>query len=164
MKKEIVYPVLLVVVSLVAGLAIGLTIVRKPRHEFRPRVEGRSKMDYRIKESRMPRRDEIFDKISDRLKLSSEQEGQIKKILTDSREEAKTTIEKSKDALLKLKEKTNAQIKGVLTKEQQVEFDRMTAEIKDRIQTFKNKMRGLRPGPLGGQGPREGFEQDFPKE
>ena len=65
---------------------------------------------------------------------------------------------------MKLKEKTNVQIKGVLTKEQQVEFDRMTAEIKDRIQTFKNKMRGLRPGPLGGQGPREGFEQDFPKE
>jgi len=139
MKKDIVYPVLLVIVSLVAGLAIGLVLVRKPRHYYQPRFERREKMDDRRGGKETPIKDMIFNKISRRLDLSEKQEEKLKAILESSRNEAKTIIKTSKEKLIGIKDKTNTQIRAILSKDQQAEFDRMIAEQKDRVENFKER-------------------------
>lgn len=139
MKKEIIYPVLLVIVSVVAGLAIGLTIARKPRYDFRPRFEGKGMMECDMRNKDMGRKDEIFEKISRRLKLSDGQKEEVKNILKSSRDEAKEVFKASKDKLAGLKEKTNTKIRSILSKDQQAEFDKMIGEMKGKMDRFKER-------------------------
>ena len=170
MKKDIVYPVLLVIVSLVAGLAIGLVLVRKPSRVNRPHFERREKIEYKRMDKKAPAKEMIFEAISNRLDLSEKQETKLREILESSRNEAKSIIRGSKEKLVSLKEKTNTQIRGILTKEQQVEFDKMIAEHKDRVENFKDRFtsRFKKPGGPGYGYPEckeprmdpEGFPED----
>ncbi|MDD4982279.1 MAG: hypothetical protein WC293_04955 [Candidatus Omnitrophota bacterium] len=139
MKKELIYPVLLAIVSVVAGLAIGLTIARKPRYDFRPRFEGKGMMECDMRNKDMGRKDEIFEKISKRLKLSDGQKEEVKNILKSSRDEAKEVFKASKDKLAGLKEKTNTKIRSILSKDQQAEFDKMIGEMKGKMDRFKER-------------------------
>ncbi|MDD3087951.1 MAG: hypothetical protein PHP89_05240 [Candidatus Omnitrophica bacterium] len=139
MKKELIYPVLLAIVSVVAGLAIGLTIARKPRYDFRPRFEGKGMMECDMRNKDMGRNDEIFEKISRRLKLSDGQKEEVKNILKSSRDEANEVFKASKDKLAGLKERTNTKIRAILSKDQQAEFDKMIGEMKGKMDRFKER-------------------------
>jgi len=87
----------------------------------------------------MGRKDEIFEKISRRLKLSDGQKEEVKNILKSSRDEAKEVFKASKDKLAGLKEKTNTKIRSILSKDQQAEFDKMIGEMKGKMDRFKER-------------------------
>ncbi len=159
MKKELIYPVLLVVVSLVAGVAVGTTVARRPRHESRMRFDEKKMTMHKMPVKKgMPGKQGAFERLSDRLSLSDDQQEKVKAILDSSRQEARETIEKSKDALFALREKTNTQIRAILSKDQQLEFDRMTAELKEHMEGFKERMHVKRDSFMEGLGPRCGKE------
>lgn len=173
MKKDIVYPVLLVIVSLVAGLAIGLALVKRPGNHraYRPHFEGRGmeRMNHHRPDNKALGRDMIFETIAGRLDLSDTQKEKLRGILDASREEAKFIIKGSQEKLAGLREKTNSQIRGLLTKEQQVEFDKIIAEHKNRMNGFRERFAPgfKRPGPGAGypecRGPGMGPEE-FPED
>ena len=122
-----------------AGLAVGLTIARKPRYDFRPRFEGKGMMECDMRKKDMERKDEIFEKISSRLKLNEGQKEEVKNILKTSRDEAKEVFKASKEKLAGLKEKTNTEIRSMLSKDQQAEFDKMIGEMKCKMDRFKER-------------------------
>lgn len=140
MKKEMVYPVLLVIVSVVAGLSIGLTIARKPEHGFRPRFERKGMMECAMKnKDMMGRKDVMLEKISSRLKLSDTQKEEVKGILKSSRDQAEEVFKATKDKLAGLKEGTNVKIRALLSKDQQAEFDKMVGEMKSKMDRSKER-------------------------
>ncbi|MFY9402625.1 MAG: hypothetical protein WAQ07_04365 [Candidatus Omnitrophota bacterium] len=137
MKKELIYPILLAVVSVAAGLVIGLTIAGNSRYDFSPRFKRKGAFESYMRKKGMGRKDIIFKKISRRLKLSEEQKEEVKNILKSSRSEAKEVFKTSKEKLSALREKTNVSIRAILSKEQQVEFDKMIGEKKCKMSKFK---------------------------
>jgi len=139
MKKEAVYPVVLAIVSLVAGVSVGLTIAENPRFGFRPRFE-RSKMGYKMMAKGMLGKEEVLGMMTRKLSLSESQAEKVKGILDASRNEAKEAMKASKEKLSGIKEKKIAQIKAILSNDQQAELDKMVADPKGCFEGPKMKM------------------------
>jgi Spy/CpxP family protein refolding chaperone len=138
MKKTVAYAVALAAVSLAAGVAIGLSIARKPVVPVGPAGPAGYLKAARNKFS-PPNKEQIFEHLSRKLNLTPSQEEQIKKILDASREDIKKAVESTRNKFEEIKEKTDGKIKTVLTKEQQAEFDKMTAEVKARMENLSKK-------------------------
>ena len=164
MKKTVVYVVILVALSLGAGVVLGMGIGRKTgyaRHLAFGKRFGQPGMEGRYPEGL---RRHAPDVLKHKLNLSEEQAGKIKDILDASRAKVEASQKEALKNFAAIRESTNAKIKEVLTPKQQVEFDRLT---------FKRKQReGLRrpsghlqppaedqPGPGREEGPH-GFPED----
>ncbi len=147
MKKSLIYVVVLVVVALGAGVLIGLGAARKTGDRFREVMrDKRAGMGDKLRDTN--ERKEILQRISQRLKLSDDQRDKIKSILEATRQQVGDLKKEGQDKIRDLREKTDAQIKRLLSPEQAEEFERM-------IQEFKQKLNQRRPGvaPLEGQHP-----------
>jgi len=157
-KKTVLYVVILVALSLGAGVVLGMGIGRKAgyaRHlAFGKRfVQPRSEGQYR----EHLRRD-MLDVLKHRLNLSEEQVGKIKDILDASRAKVEASQKEALKDFAAIRESTNAKIKEVLTPKQQVEFGRLTFERKQREGLRKpcgppQPPAGERPGPEREEGP-----------
>lgn len=164
MKKTVVYVVILVVLSLGAGVVLGMGIGRKAgyaRHlAFRerfgqPRIEGRYP-----EESRR----HAFDVLNRKLNLSEEQIRKIKDILDASRAEVEASKKEALKNFAATRESTNAKIKEVLTPKQQAEFDRLTFERKQH-EGLRRPFGPLQPPAEDQSGPdREEGPHGFPED
>ena len=146
MKKNFVYAIVLVIVSLIAGVIIGLTLAKTYRHRARPDFSRQMKMhkspDGMMEKSRRP---ELIDALSRRLNLTDEQEVKIKEILEASHQQAKEIGEATKEKFIAIKEKTNAKIKEVLTPKQKEEFDNMLVEFRNKLGKDRDQGMGKKP-------------------
>ncbi len=132
MKKTVLYVVVLVALSLGAGVVLGMGIGRKAgyaRHLAFGKRFGQPRMEGRYPEGL--RRDAL-DVLSHKLNLSEEQIGKIKDILDASRAKVEASQKEALKNFTAIRESTNGKIKEVLTPKQQVEFDRLTFERKQR--------------------------------
>jgi Spy/CpxP family protein refolding chaperone len=159
MKKTIVYAVVLVGLSVLAGLAIGLTVAHKPRNMRGLGIERKYHSGGSDEIRVRGRKAEIFEHLSRRLDLSENQKAEVKEILEASRRQVKGVSNVARESLTKIKEETNAKIRAILSTKQQEEFDRMIAELKDRIGKIGDRQSGPRPGPQP-EGRKPGFLED----
>jgi len=145
MKKATIYVVIIVVVSLVAGVVVGLGISR--RGHFRAYRNHQNEFGYGKgkKLGEQEKRTMLLDRIGERLNLSQEQKEKIKSILEASREEViqarKTSVEKFKA----IKERTDNKIRAVLNEAQAIEYDKIIGELKERI-AARGGIGAKRPG------------------
>ena len=164
MKKTVVYAAVLVVISLMAGMIIGLILARIPRDMRWPGVDRKYHARGHQESMTGDRRVEIFQNISRKLKLSESQNVEIKEILKTSREQVKEVGNVTREKLLKIKEETNNKIRAVLSAEQKEAFDKMILEFKGRMKEISEQR--LRHGPERGEpgpglrGENRGFPED----
>lgn len=155
MKKSIVYVVVLVGVSVLAGLAIGLTIANKPKNVRGLGIEYKHRLGKPDEARVKGKKAEIFENLSRRLDLNENQKIEVKKILEASRRQVKEVGNVARENFAKIKEETNAKIRAILDARQQEEFDKMVAEIRDRMGKIGDRRLGPRPGQ-----PKPGFPED----
>jgi Spy/CpxP family protein refolding chaperone len=93
----------------------------------------------------------MIEMMKERLDLSEEQVGKLKKVFEDQaakmselRENAPEGGRPSREGMMKLREDTNTKINDVLTKEQQDEYQKMQEEMRERM---RQGGRGRRGGP-----------------
>lgn len=158
MKKTIVYLVVLVVVSLGAGVVLGMGIGRNAGYAkhlaFKKRVaQG---------ECRPQMRKHMLEVLSRKLNLSTEQKAKVKDILDTSRAKVEASKKEAMQNFTNIREEANTKIRQILTLQQQTEFDRLNAERKEH--EFSNRRIGP-PGTFDKRhsGPdREGQGADLP--
>jgi Spy/CpxP family protein refolding chaperone len=144
MKKTVLYVVLLVVVSLVVGTIIGMGIGRRGPYKNMG-LRERARFEYgKPGPKDLKGRAGLLEKISDRLKLTEDQKVKIKEILEDSREEIKEAREASINKFKEIKEETDIKIRAILNPQQEKEFEKMVAEVKERFEKFR-ELKGRKP-------------------
>ena len=133
MKKTIIYAVILSLVSMAAGVAVGAAVteryVKERRQhffsEFRERAgkrfEGMKELKYKL-----------LDNLSDKLNLTADQKEKVKVILESSREEMTSTRKDAMTKVQSIREKTNEKIQAVLTLEQKEKFQKIISDFKQR--------------------------------
>lgn len=132
MKKTVLYMVIIVVLSLAAGVVLGMGIGKKcgyARHlAFREGL-GQPKDGRHGQEGS---RRHALDILSRKLNLSEEQKGKIKGILDASRIKVDASRKEGIKNFTAIRGSTNVEIRALLTPEQQVEFDKLQLERKRR--------------------------------
>lgn len=113
MKKSVVYIAVLMALSAGAGVVVGMGIGRKGF-------------------SREESRQHALAVLSRSLGLSKEQTEKIEDILDASRAKAEAIKKETLKNLGTIKEGINSEIKAALTPDQQVKFDRLMTERKQR--------------------------------
>jgi len=148
MNKTVIYAVILSVVSLGAGVALGMTVsqrcaIERRQHFFsglRERGGDRAKGFQQHKQR-------LLANLAEKLNLTAEQKEKVKAILKSSREEM-TSVRKDTMAKVQvLRDSTNAKIQEVLTPEQKEKFKKITNGYKQRHGAGK----WFRGGPGGPQ-------------
>jgi Spy/CpxP family protein refolding chaperone len=139
MNKSVVLVVILAVVSLSAGVLVGMNIPARGMHTagypgFHMKGKGARGL-HKFGEGK--ERANILASISKRLSLSEEQKEKIKAILESSRQEVQQVGKDSMQQMAQIKQATNAKIREVLNSKQQEEFDKMIAEMKERLEKRK---------------------------
>jgi periplasmic protein CpxP/Spy len=105
----------------------------------------------------MPSVDDQIKHLSKKLNLSDDQQAKLKPIFEDQHKQMEAIHSDSslsrEDRFSKmqaLRQSTDAQIKGVLTEEQQKSFDKMRAEQQDRMKQWRRGGDNSTPPPAGG--------------
>ncbi len=132
-----VKPWLLLAVIFIAGMVAGaaLTIALAP-HGKRPQGLTR----------------QMMDQLTKQLDLTPDQQAKVLPILTDSSRELLTVRREQFEKMSKIIEKTNQQLAGVLTPEQQAKLAKMQKEMEEnRDKMFPGRKRA--GGPPQGPGP-----------
>ena len=132
MKKTVLYMVIIVGLSLAAGVVLGMGIGKKcgyARHlAFREGL-GQPKVGRHGLEGS---RRHAFDILSRKLNLSEEQKEKIKEILDASRVKVEASRKEAIKKFSEIRESTNTEIRAVLIAKQQKEFDKLLLERKQR--------------------------------
>lgn len=138
MKKSVMMVVLFGAVSIAAGAVLGIMMERGVISGRIPRLLTSSLPQSRpevVEEERMER---MADRMKTRLKLTSEQEAQLKIILEQARFEvhqAKTTF---RDDLFKIRGEVITRLSTILTPTQELELREM---LKEHNWIFRRQMR-----------------------
>lgn len=135
MNKTIVYVVAVVVVSLIAGVLLGLVLFHRQGVGEYGRIPGRFGHEQALRRNGGP-----LEKLSKILNLSAEQKVKLAQILKDSRQEVMQIQDKTKEMFLEIKNKANVKIREILTAEQQAKFDKLKSDL-------QQKMKGKRARP-----------------
>jgi len=155
MNKTIVYVVALVVVSLIAGTLLGVVLSHRQGPPGYGQVPGRFMRDKALRNDGGP-----VGKLSKILKLSSEQEVKLAKILEESRQEVMQIQHKAKETFVEIKKRTDAKIRSILTPQQQARFDKFESNLQKRMRGERVRSRFLdrgtdENGPMPGGVPAE---------
>jgi len=131
MKKSVVYLVVLMALSVGAGIVVGMGIGRQAGYAKHTYVErfGPAGKEGGPREEPLQRALAVLNRS---LGLSKEQTEKIENILEGSRASAETSKKEVMKNLETIKEKINIEIKAILTAEQQVKFERLMTERKQR--------------------------------
>lgn len=126
MKKPVVYTVILIVLSVGAGVVLGMGIGRKLGYE--------KHLAYieRFGPQREEPRQHALAVLNRSLSLSKEQTEKIGNILDGSRDKAEALKKETLKNLETIKENINTEIDAILTPDQQVKFDQLMTERKQR--------------------------------
>lgn len=138
MNKTIVYVVALVVVSLVAGVLLGLVLFHRQGVGEYGRIPGRFGHEQALRHNGGP-----LEKLSKILNLSAEQKVKLAQILKDSRQEVTQIQDKTKETFMEIKNKTDVKIREILTAEQQAKFDKLKSDLQQRMRERKGHPRSL---------------------
>lgn len=162
MKKTIIYAVVLVVVSLVAGAVGGMAVQKyaflKKRHAFMRQLRDRK---FDMGKFRDAGRNQILKRLSEQLNLTEEQKAKVKVTLEGARDQVNAVSADVMKKVIAIREDTNTQIKAVLTPEQKVKFEKLSEELKNKFGGKRGPHKkgyggpGL-GGPEEGPGPHEG--------
>lgn len=128
MKRSVVYIVILMAFSVGAGIVLGLGIGRHVGYTRHLMFEKRSGQQLSREESRQ----HALAVLNRSLGLSQDQTEKIGNILDSSRAKAETVKKETFKEMETLKENINTGIKALLTPDQQIKFDRLMAERKQR--------------------------------
>ena len=108
----------------------------------------------------MPGVDDQIKHLSKKLNLSDDQQAKLKPILEDQRKQMEAIHNDSslsrEDRFSKmqaLRQSSDAQIKSVLTEEQQKSLDKMRAEQQDRMKQWRRGSDNAPPSPPAGGNP-----------
>jgi Spy/CpxP family protein refolding chaperone len=85
------------------------------------------------------RRGGRFERVMEQLNLSAEQRQQVKAIFDDARAQLNEVRNESKPRYRAVREQTQERLRGVLTPEQWEQFQRLTADYKDRRSRRANR-------------------------
>lgn len=128
MKKTIVYVVVLVVVSLTAGVFLGAALSKRQGQREYARIPGSFTQGKALKQGVKP-----LERLSKALDLNEEQKVKIADILKESRKEVMEVKEKTKETFKEIKKRADAKIREVLTVQQQEKFDKIESKLQEKI-------------------------------
>jgi Spy/CpxP family protein refolding chaperone len=97
-----------------------------------------------------PSRQDRFEQMADRLKLSAEQRTEVQQIFGDTREQLEARRRESEPRIREIQQQADERLQRVLTPEQWQQFQQMKNEMRGR------RGRGRRGGPGGGPPPPPG--------
>lgn len=154
MKKTVGYVVTLTLVSLIAGAVIGITVDRqiiKNRFQrmHRDRIE-------RFQHSRQGPK-EIFERLSNTLRLDEKQKEIVKQILEKARNDIAAIGKEAKEKILAARNESNAKMQEILNPEQQKQFQNILSDLEEKGQ----KTRKFLQKKLGKEMPHQ-QEEDLP--
>jgi len=101
----------------------------------------------------------LAEMLTVRLDLSAGQEVKVREILDRARQEIDEIGKNIRSAINGVKEKSDKQIMGILTPQQQEKFKALLKEFKGRCGSPKEPRAGHRHGPMEEYGPRPDQEQ-----
>ncbi len=128
MKKSVVYIVVFMALSVGAGVVLGMGIGRRTGYARHLMFLERFGKQAPREESKQ----HALSVLSRSLGLSKDQTEKVENILDSSREKVETVKKETFKEMETIKENINTEIKAVLTSDQQVKFDQLMAERKQR--------------------------------
>lgn len=164
MNKSVVYVIVLVVVSLIAGALLGVVLSRRQGPPEYGQIPGRFEQGQTLRHDRGP-----LEKLSQMLNLSADQKVKLAEILKESRQETMQIQHKTKETFMEIKKKTDAKIREILTPQQQGKFDKLESDLQQRMGEGRARPRFLNRvpdgnGPMPGGAPGEDLPQPEPAE
>ncbi len=132
MNKSVMYIGILITLSVSAGIVVGMGIGRHAGYARHLMYAERLGLQRREGGPREESREHALAVLNRSLSLSKEQTEKIGTILDSSRDNAEAIKKETFKDMEKIKEAISADIKIVLTPDQQVKFDQLMTERKER--------------------------------
>ena len=179
MNRDVLYVAILTVLCVLLGVLVGAGITKKAnlpwpypeRLNFAERAEHFMGMGPKGPCERGPgeRRGEgLFKMLAGRLDLNQEQQGKVKEILDNTRQEIDKVGESVRGAINGIKEKSDKEIMDILNPQQQEKFKTLLKELdlKHGPEGPKGERRpggpGDKGGPIGGEPDNQGQDERMP--
>ena len=133
MKKTFVYAAILLVVSMVSGVAVGAAIERTKDTDVAEVSKESSGEKKSVPRLAMRARKKALGNLAKRLKLNEEQKETLRNILEASREEITSLKKEYHTQLFAVRKDTHTKIKTILTPEQQEKFEKIISKHRKHL-------------------------------